>query len=568
MKQKHFYSFLLCLLSVVFFLPACSDDTEEEPAIDLPVYGSNGVVTSKSVRSEAHPQKGQKHRSSNNFSTSDFLKFIPYNPNPSDPNYCPFPFGMYVGPSKLKWSCPPNISFTVQIDKSGTDGTFAKNLTNGSVTDFTSSDKLYIADPIGAPSDFTITYSAFEPEEGVVYVNSDKGPMSGQSHRSSENFQLGDAARYKVECSESNVSFTIAHDVSAANDKTIYTNVKNGSIINTPTDNKLYISDPSGASTNFLVKFVPYDPAWMSGLSDGLKLSQLSIPGTHDTGTGTDGVGPGLAKCQNYTIPSQLNFGIRYFDLRLKNDDLGIFHGSDDCEIDFYDVMKYFKDFLTKHPKETILMQVKAEDDSVPTNINKFFNNYPDFKNIVYFDSKIPTLGQARGKVVLFRRFTPIDKDESWGINVHDQWPDDDRTQFNNGYDDIYIEDRYYDVSKLIHDSNEKSTWVKEAMESANNHGNTFHIIFTSIAGRPTHTPWDYAWGGGPVLEINPEMSEALYDHLKDAASQNYTQVGTILMDFYNKHGYDDPYHNVERIINFNYPKDKPYLDITTIRTN
>lgn len=548
MKKKHYFGYLLALLTLMFFLPACSEDAEKD--FDNPSWGGShsGSQTgslSGSVISESKPKSGQKHRSSDNFSTKALSKS-----------------------SYIMWGCPEGVTFSVHVDKTGTDEVFATGLSNGSFTEFRSSDKLYIADPSGASENFTVTYTCYNPGDGVVLISSEKGPMSGQKHRSSHNFQLGNEARYIIEC-DPDVKFDISHDVSAASDKTIYTDVKNGMIINTPTDNNLYISDPEGVSSTFIVKFTPYNPAWMTALSDNLHLSELSIPGTHDTGTGTDGVSAGMYKCQNYTIPSQLNFGIRYFDLRVKQSDLGIFHGNNDCEINLSDVLTYFNDFLKNNEKETILMQIKGEDGKASENLGEFFNEEKNKSLIanVYMDSKIPTLGQARGKIILFRRFDKPNNNYPWGINVHDQWPDDSIALFmTSDGDNIFIEDRFFDSSETIHDSKEKSNLVEMGINHAQMNKDVFHILFTSIAGRVTHTPWNYAWGES-VLEIDPEMSKALYGHLSGIKTYP-SSVGTILMDFYNKHGNDDPYHNVERIINFNYPKDSPYIDLNKIKVN
>lgn len=57
----------------------------------------------------------------------------------------------------------------------------------------------------------------------------------------------------------------------------------------------------------------------MSQLDDNKRLSEMTIPGTHDSGTYTLGDGPvdSAAKCQTQSIAEQLNNGIRYLDIRL-----------------------------------------------------------------------------------------------------------------------------------------------------------------------------------------------------------------------------------------------------------
>src|SRR5689334_21985710 len=53
---------------------------------------------------------------------------------------------------------------------------------------------------------------------------------------------------------------------------------------------------------------------WMSKLPDNLKVADLSIPGTHDSGTFKISIASG-ARTQNWTIRGQLDAGMRFLDL-------------------------------------------------------------------------------------------------------------------------------------------------------------------------------------------------------------------------------------------------------------
>ena len=69
-------------------------------------------------------------------------------------------------------------------------------------------------------------------------------------------------------------------------------------------------------------------PCWMKYVDDNKFLDELSIPGTHDSGTCSvdNDTEPqsSQVKCQQDYIPTQLLEGIRYFDIRLgKNNDKG-----------------------------------------------------------------------------------------------------------------------------------------------------------------------------------------------------------------------------------------------------
>ena len=72
---------------------------------------------------------------------------------------------------------------------------------------------------------------------------------------------------------------------------------------------------------------------WITPLDDDIYVSQLSIPGTHDSGTYyCEGfLGSTSGRCQQLTIPEQLKMGIRFFDIRPTGSDLHIAHGLYGC---------------------------------------------------------------------------------------------------------------------------------------------------------------------------------------------------------------------------------------------
>ena len=54
---------------------------------------------------------------------------------------------------------------------------------------------------------------------------------------------------------------------------------------------------------------------WMSGIKNGTKLSEVSIPGTHES---CARFGGSASQCQWFSITQQLNRGIRFLDVRCK----------------------------------------------------------------------------------------------------------------------------------------------------------------------------------------------------------------------------------------------------------
>ena len=69
-------------------------------------------------------------------------------------------------------------------------------------------------------------------------------------------------------------------------------------------------------STNSLLTTSVSGHNWMSGISDSTALTDITMPGTHDSGTRNVDL-PAWSKTQTLSITEQLNIGVRYFDLRL-----------------------------------------------------------------------------------------------------------------------------------------------------------------------------------------------------------------------------------------------------------
>lgn len=180
-------------------------------------------------------------------------------------------------------------------------------------------------------------------------------------------------------------------------------------------------------------------PCWMKYVEDNKFLDELSIPGTHDSGTCSvdNDTEPqsSQVKCQQDYIPTQLLEGIRYFDIRLgKGDDPGIDHGDyyllkkDAYFMHLSDVVGYFKTFLNENPSEALIMLVsrgndEATDESVTTAFAKVLGDNPD---LFYTASRVPTLGEVRGKIVLLRRFRLVGDSVSghtWGLDLT-EWDD------------------------------------------------------------------------------------------------------------------------------------------------
>ncbi len=195
-------------------------------------------------------------------------------------------------------------------------------------------------------------------------------------------------------------------------------------------------------------------PCWMKYVDDNKFLDELSIPGTHDSGTCSvdNDTEPqsSQVKCQQDYIPTQLLEGIRYFDIRLgKGDDPGIDHGifyllkKDGNYLHLSDVIGYFKTFLNENPSEALIMLAsrgndEATDESITTAFAKVMADNP---NLFYTSSHVPTLGEVRGKIVLLRRFGLAGNSVSghtWGLDLT-RW--DDKIKAHSGQSKCLVQD-------------------------------------------------------------------------------------------------------------------------------
>lgn len=161
---------------------------------------------------------------------------------------------------------------------------------------------------------------------------------------------------------------------------------------------------------------LPYsNPDWMSSLDDNLFLSEITIPGTHDTGAdehtsqqaGTDAP---YVIAQDYRLANQLLVGARWFDIRLCLDSKGyltVFHGNYYLHKNFDDMLKPALNFVTNmSPNEVVVFMIKQEKSSASAAaysaaVYKYLQNY-GLDNF-FLENRVPTLGEVRGKIVIIR---------------------------------------------------------------------------------------------------------------------------------------------------------------------
>lgn len=216
---------------------------------------------------------------------------------------------------------------------------------------------------------------------------------------------------------------------------------------------------------------------WMMNLPGSTNLTQLSIPGTHDSGARFEPIG-GTAKCQDLTISEQLNAGTRFLDIRCRHidDAFAIHHGSIYQNMNFTDVLNMCYDFLDAHPSETIVMSVKEEYNSSNTtrSFEATFDSYIQLNpSKWYMQASVPDLGDVRGKIVLLRRFGASTTPK--GIDAT-SWADNTTFSISNANASLRVQDQYQ-----VPDNNTKWTNITNLFnESATNSNSTLYINFSS----------------------------------------------------------------------------------------
>lgn len=171
---------------------------------------------------------------------------------------------------------------------------------------------------------------------------------------------------------------------------------------------------------------------WMTALDDYDYVCQLSIPGTHDTGTGNgfEGIGAigGIVagKTQDKNFSEQLKLGVRAFDLRpgVDGSTLPIFHGPLKTKLTMNMVFVECISFLSANPGEFLIFIIRHETEGDSNNSNwagnmiDHCNKYGDI--IVPFYPKL-RVGEVRGKIIVLTRSAFSDSKvatiSGWGDN-------------------------------------------------------------------------------------------------------------------------------------------------------
>ena len=212
------------------------------------------------------------------------------------------------------------------------------------------------------------------------------------------------------------------------------------------------------AEKQFLAIFESTDMnCWMMHLKDETPLTGLSIPGTHNSPTHHKAL-PSV-RCQAVSPREQLENGIRFFDIRVqpanpgdpKDDTLILVHSVFPVSLTgtkkFRGLLDDVYAFLQANPSETLIMSIKREGtgDATDQQLSNILKDHYTNPQQWWTKPWIPSLGEARGKVVLLRRFANAPRlgaeweGKGWGLKA-ENWADNTP---NNTCGDVCVQDFY-----------------------------------------------------------------------------------------------------------------------------
>lgn len=291
-----------------------------------------------------------------------------------------------------------------------------------------------------------------------------------------------------------------------------------------------------------------YANEWMAGIPDEALLSSINIPATHDTGTAgvVEDLVPSVSitSCQNFYYDEQLNMGARSFDIRgnaTKDDasaaDVKIVHGGelwqcqekDGSDLTLQSILNTSLGFLEKHKSETVILTVKPDAGSTVGLEHAVAEFIKSNEEKVYCGGDIPSMKEARGKIVFLRRFNLTQNYEGWveramGFNL-------------TNWDDISYKN--YEYAYKLYDDGKNHVYIQDAY---NTYGSEkwAYILGTmkQTTGQDTSHPIEYnSWvinytscARGTPLGLTREINPRLFKDEENCIDNRF--LGTVMLNF------------------------------------
>ncbi len=198
----------------------------------------------------------------------------------------------------------------------------------------------------------------------------------------------------------------------------------------------------------------------------------------------------------------------RFVDIRTKlsGSELKIYHGISYQRTNLHAVISDTLDFLNAHPSETILMSIKDENDDTDANsylsvLNEHLNTIPSNRKLI--TTSVPTLSQARGRIVVIDRFPGSIGAMIWGASYMDIQDD-------------------YSVPTLFH-RDDKWHKVRDQLDQAKNDGNKNKLYINFCSGSSA---------GAYPNDVADYVNWRVQDHLESPGP--HYRWGIVIFDFPN----------------------------------
>ncbi|KAH6671357.1 PLC-like phosphodiesterase [Halenospora varia] len=324
---------------------------------------------------------------------------------------------------------------------------------------------------------------------------------------------------------------------------------------------------------------------WMKSYPDSTKIVHMNIPGTHDSATwnysqatqdalahvaalnGLPVFPPEVFRCQDSSIVTMLNSGIRAFDLRYAfdptNSTLIFYHSqallSETATME--DVLFGFYRWLDDHPSEALFLSMQYEGSTALHASNNaevqmaLYNTLTSPAAKHYFlqtKGVLGTLGEARRKITLFRRFDMDQLPPSYEASLQglhfppslwaDNSPNITLTYNTSTNATAYIED-FYEPSNLGAGSSASANiqlkydaTAAHILQATTQHPDSLFWTWASseyVTNVPADTPRIMATGNGT---ITPEggVNQRLVPFLKGLKGK---RMGVVMFDFFDTPG-------------------------------
>ncbi|KAH9857606.1 PLC-like phosphodiesterase [Lenzites betulinus] len=288
--------------------------------------------------------------------------------------------------------------------------------------------------------------------------------------------------------------------------------------------------------------------SFLSDMPDSLPLSALVLPGTHDT---MAFYGWPVSQCQSLNTPLnvQLRSGIRVLDVRLAVVDgrLIAYHGIFPQRTPFQDILVTIYTFFTAPAtcREALVMSIKQEDFArtplplFSQLVHDEIADGPGGFGMWFLQNRIPTLGEVRGRVVLFSRFGG--DGSGWeggleGLGIHPTaWPDSEKDGFTWTLKGTLVRTHdWYNIPSFlsIPEKTELATQIL-VMPPQSPPYPVLNITFLSAASFPLAFPPTIAkgfgwpkWGFG-IEGVNGRVGQWLLDQLSDSGMVRKGETAT-----------------------------------------